>query len=69
MRVNELICRCRTDQYVDICYDYNYINGVVYDIIDSEEYRENRIGDMIVTNIGAIDAYNTTTLYIKAVKA
>lgn len=69
MRVNELICRCRTDQYVDISYDYNYINGVVYDIIDSEEYRENRIGDMIVTNIGAIDAFDTSTLYIKAVKA
>lgn len=67
MRVNELICRCRTDQYLSI--SYNYINGVLYDIIDSEEYTENRIGDMIVTNIGAIDAYDTTTLYIKAVKA
>lgn len=69
MRVNEVICRCRVDQYLSISYNYNYINGFMYDIIDSEEYRENRIGDMIVTNIGAIDAYDTTTLYIKAVKA
>lgn len=69
MRVNEIICRCRTDQYVDICYDYNYINGRVYDIIDSEEYRENRVGDMVVTNIAAIDIDNKDTLYIKAVKA
>lgn len=69
MRVNEVICRCRVDQYLSISYNYNYINGVVYDIIDSEEYRENRIEDMIVTNIGAIDVYDTTTLYIKAVKA
>lgn len=53
MRVNEVISRCRTDQNVLIRYDDYHIYGRIYDIIDTEEYRENRIGDMIVTNIFA----------------
>lgn len=51
MRVNEVISRCRTDQEVLIYYDEYHIYGRIYDIIDTEEYRENRIGDMIVTKI------------------
>lgn len=51
MRVNEVISRCRTDQKVLIYYDEYHIYGRIYDIIDTEEYRENRIGDMIVTKI------------------
>lgn len=53
MRVNEVIRRCRTDQKVLIYYDEYNIYGRIYDIIDTEEYRENRIGDMIVTKIFA----------------
>lgn len=53
MRVNEVISRCRTDQKVLIYYDEYNIYGRIYDIIDTEEYRENRIGDMIVTKIFA----------------
>lgn len=53
MRVNEVISRCRTDQEVLIYYDEYHIYGRIYDIIDTEEYRENRIGDMIVTKIFA----------------
>lgn len=63
MRVNEVISRCRTDQKVLIYYDEYHIYGIIYDIIDSEEYRENRIGDLLVTQI----ASNDNELYIKAV--
>lgn len=64
MRVNEVISRCRTDQKVLIYYDEYHIYGRIYDIIDTEEYRENRIGDMIVTNISC----NNSDLWLKAVK-
>lgn len=53
MRVNEVISRSSTDQKVCIYYDEQHIYGRIYDIIDTEEYRENRIGDMIVTKIFA----------------
>lgn len=53
MRVNEIISRCRTDQKCLIYYDEYHIYGRIYDIIDTEEYRENRIGDMLVTKIFA----------------
>lgn len=53
MRVNEVISRCRTDQKILIYYDEYHIYGRIYDIIDTQEYRENRIGDMLVTKIFA----------------
>lgn len=65
MRVNEVISRCRTDQSVIIHYDNRAIVGIVYDIISVEEYRLNRVGDMIVTNISS----NNSDLWLKAVKA
>ena len=65
MRVNELISRCRTDQSVIIHYDNRCIAGYLYDIIDIEEYRLNRVGDMIVTRIGT----SKDSLLVKAVKA
>ncbi len=53
MRVNEVISRCRTDQPMAIHYDYarRTIAGNTYDIINSEEFRLNGIGNMIVTKI------------------
>lgn len=65
MRVNEVISRCRTDQSVIIHYDNRSIVGTVYEIIGIEEYRLNRVGDMIVTNIIS----NKSDLWLKAVKA
>lgn len=65
MRVNEVISRCRTDQSVIIHYDNRSIVGTVYEIIGIEEYRLNRVGDMIVTNISS----NKSDLWLKAVKA
>lgn len=65
MRVNEVISRCRTDQSVIIHYDNRAIVGTVYEIIGVEEYRLNRVGDMIVTNISC----NNSDLRLKAVKA
>lgn len=64
MRVNEVISRCRTDQSVIIHYDNRSIVGTVYDIIGVEEYRLNRVGDMVVTNISS----NNDDLWLKAVK-
>lgn len=55
MRVNEVISRCRTDQKVLIRYDDAHIYGELNDIVNTEEYRENRIGDMIVTKIGSFE--------------
>lgn len=63
MRVNEVISRCRSDQKVLISYDDYYISGRVYDIFCTLEYKENRIGDMLVMQI----ASNENELYIKAV--
>lgn len=63
MRVNEVISRCSTDQKVLIYYDEYHIYGRIYDIIDNEEYRENRIGDMLVMKI----LCNENELYMKAV--
>lgn len=65
MRVNEVISRCRTDQSVIIHYDNMAIVGTVHEIIGVEEYRFNRVGDMIVTNISS----NNSDLWLKAVKA
>lgn len=64
MRVNEVISRCRTDQSIIIHYDNRSIVGTVYEIIGVEEYRLNRVGDMVVTNISS----NNDDLWIKAVK-
>lgn len=64
MRVNEVISRCRTDQSVIIHYDNRSIVGTVYEIIGIEEYRLNRVGDMIVTNISS----DKSDLWLKAVK-
>lgn len=63
MRVNEVIRRCRTDQNVLISYDNYHICGRVYDIFGTQEFKENRIGDMLVMQI----ASNENELYIKAV--
>ena len=63
MRVNEVISRCRTDQKVLIHYDTYHICGRVYDIFDTEEYKENRIGDMLVMQIVS----DESELYLKAV--
>lgn len=65
MRVNEVISRCMTDQKVEIHYEGSYIIGMICDIIPTELYRENRIGDMLVTKINTYD----NALYLKAVKA
>lgn len=64
MRVNEVISRCRTDQSVIIHYDNRAVVGTVYEIIGIEEYRLNRVGDMVVTNISS----NNNDLWIKAMK-
>lgn len=64
MRVNEVISRCRTDQSIIIHYDNRSIVGTVYEIIGIEEYRLNRVGDMIVTNIIS----NNSDLWLKVVK-
>ena len=64
MRVNEVISRCRTDQSVIIHYDNRAIVGTVYEIISVEEYRLNRVGDMVVTKISS----NNSDLFLKVVK-
>ena len=64
MRVNEVISRCRTDQSIIINYDNRSIVGTVHEIIGVEEYRLNRVGDMVVTNISS----NNDDLWLKAVK-
>lgn len=64
MRVNEVLSRCMTDQSVIIHYDNRCIVGYLYNIIDIEEYRLNRVGDMIVTRIGTFK----DSLLVKAVK-
>lgn len=64
MRVNEVISRCRTDQSIIIHYDNRSIVGTVYEIIGIEEYRINRVGDMIVTNINS----NNSDLWLKVVR-
>lgn len=64
MRVNEVISRCRTDQSIIIHYDNRSIVGYVYEIISTDEYRLNRVGDMIVTNISS----NNSDLWLKVVK-
>ena len=65
MRVNEVISRCRTDQKVLICYNEYHICGRIYDIIDTQEFKENRIGDMLVLHIGS----NESELRLKAISA
>lgn len=63
MRVNEVISRCRTDQKVLITYYDDHICGRVYDILETQEFKKNRIGDMLVMQI----ASNENELYMKAV--
>ena len=65
MRVNEIVSRCRTDQSIYIHYDNRCIPGTVIDIIDTEEYRLNRVGNMLVTKIYAYK----NSLFLEAVKA
>ena len=67
MRVNEVISRCRTDQQIAIHYDYDRrtISGMIYDVIHKEDYRLNRVGDMIVTKIYTFKS----DLVLKVVKA
>lgn len=69
MRVNELISRCRPDMTVVIRYEDYHIFGSILLITNCEEYKENRIGDMLVTNIANVEYDNHTELCIKAVKA
>lgn len=57
MRVNEVINRCRTDQKAKIYYDGKSIEGTVFEIVDDNKFRFNRIGDMIVTNINSYNNY------------
>lgn len=64
MRVNEIISRCRTDQSIIIHYDNRAVVGTVYEIIGVEEYKLNKVGDMVVTNIST----NNNDLWLKAVK-
>lgn len=64
MRVNEVISRCMPDQSIYIHYDNRCIPGDVIDIIDTEEYRLNRVGDMLVTKIFTYK----NALIVKAVK-
>lgn len=64
MRVNEVISRCRTDQSIIIHYDNRAVVGTVYEIIGIEEYKLNKVGDMVVTNIST----NNNDLWLKAVK-
>lgn len=66
MRVNEVISRCRTDQKVLIYYDEYHIYGRIYDIIDTQEYRENRIGDWLVTDICVQKINKVPTLAVTA---
>lgn len=63
MKVNEVISRCRTDQKVLISYDDYHIYGRVCDILGTQEFKENRIGDKVVMKI----ATNENELYMKAV--
>ena len=65
MRVNEVISRCRTDQSVIINYEGKFIEGTVFELVEDPQYRLQRIGDMIVTNI--ISCNND--LIIRVVKA
>lgn len=64
MRVNEVISRCRTDQSIIIHYDNRTVVGTVYEIIGVDEYKLNKVGDMVVTNIST----NNNDLLVKAVK-
>lgn len=51
MRVNEVITRCRTDQSVNIYYEGKFIEGTVFELVEDPQYRLQRIGYMIVTDI------------------
>lgn len=69
MRVNEIITRCRTDQETCIHYDSSVIVGSVYELINTKEYKNYRIGDMLVTTIGTTEYLGRTILYVRGVKA
>ncbi len=65
MRVNEVITRCRTDQAVNIYYEGKFIEGTVFELVEDPQYRLQRIGDMIVTDIMSCN----NDLIIRVVKA
>lgn len=65
MRVNEVITRCWTDQSVNIYYEGKFIEGTVFELVEDPQYRLQRIGDMIVTNIMSCN----NDLIIRVVKA
>ena len=65
MRVNEVISRCNDSQSVIIHYDNRCIAGYLCNIVYIEEYRLNRVGDMIVTRIETFK----DSLVVKVVKA
>lgn len=69
MRVNEVITICRTDQEACIHYDSSFIVGSVYSLINTNEYKNYRIGDMLVTKIGTTEYLGRTILYVRGVKA
>ena len=69
MRVNEVISRCRTDQQACIHYESEVIVGPVYELINTEEYKNFIIGDMLVTTIGTTEYLGRTILYVRAVKS
>lgn len=68
MRVSEIISRCRPDMTLLIRYEDYHIYGSILLITECEEYKVNRIGDMLVTNIATVEHDNHTELCIKAVK-
>lgn len=69
MRVNEVIGRTRTDQEACIHYVSEVIVGSVYSLINTNEYKNYRIGDMVVTKIGTTEYLGKTILYVRGVKA
>lgn len=69
MRVNEVIAITRTDQEACIHYGSEVIVGSVYELINTKEYKNYRIGDMFVTRIGTTEYLGKTILYVRGVKA
>lgn len=69
MRVNEIISRCRTDQQACIHYESEVIVGTVYELINTEEYKNFKIGDMLVTTIGTTEYKGYNILYVRGVEA
>lgn len=68
MRVNEVISRCWTYQQACINYESEVIVGTVYDLINNKEYKNFRIGDMLVTTIGTTEYMGRNILYVRCRK-